>query len=267
MCGTVSLSFLPTKMSLITKQLLLEARSERDDVLRRISLGEDTSNVKQLLAGMTKKITKLEQQLTDEAAKFQADRAAASAKAENSRKPSGSNNRNSRDDRRPDRGARGSDRQDRAPLPEDMDMTCVDCTNAFTFTGKDQLFFTKNSWDAPSRCVDCREARKNVKPSGKEINCSDCKIDFFFSDAKSRIFEERAWAEPKRCKDCSTQQKSMGPITILCSGCKSDFTFSVSSQKNFKAKGWVNPKTCRACHAKPTATATVAATVAVVAKA
>ena len=262
MCGTVSLSFLPAKMSLITKQLLLEARSDRDDVLRRISVGEDTTTIKHLLAGMTKKIAKLEQQLIDETTKFQAERSAASAKAENSRKPSGSNNRNSRDDRRPDRG----DRVERAPLPEDMDMTCVDCTNAFSFTGKDQLFFTKNSWDAPSRCVDCREARKNVKPSGKEINCSECKIDFFFSDAKSRIFEERAWAEPKRCKDCSTQQKSMGPITIHCSGCKSDFTFSVSSQKNFKAKGWVNPKTCRACHTKPSASATATAA-AVVAKA
>jgi hypothetical protein len=239
-------------MSLITKQLILQARSDRDDAYRRISIGEDTPSVKQLLASATKRVAKFEQQLADETAKFHAQRsaaAAATAKAD------------ANDSRKP-RGERRPDRSERAPLPEDIDMTCSDCTNAFTFTGKDQLFFTKNSWDAPSRCADCRDARKNTKPSGKSINCSVCKIDFTFSDAKSRIFEERSWAEPKRCKDCSIEQKSMAPLVINCSGCKSDFTFSVSAQKSYKAKSWVQPKTCRACHAKPkTAPAAAAATV------
>jgi hypothetical protein len=241
------LSFLQytSTMSLITKQLLLESRSDRNDVLRRISFGDDTPNVKQMLNGINKKIAKLEQQLADETSKFHAQRDAASAKADNSRKPRDSRPRSDRADR--------PDRSERAPLPEDLDMTCGDCTNAFTFTGKDQIFFTKNGWDSPSRCTDCRDARKNTKPSGKSINCSGCKIDFTFSDAKSRIFEERGWTEPKRCKDCSAEQKSMAPLVISCSGCKSDFTFSVSAQKSYKVKGWVQPKTCRTCHTKKTA--------------
>lgn len=226
-------------MSLITQQTLLQAKSDRDDALHRISVGEDTPRVKQLLAGATKRIAKLEKQLADETAAATKQRADAATKAAESKRSDGRGS--SRDYPR--------DRQERAPLPDDVDIVCVDCTNPFVFSGKDQVFFTKNGWTDPVRCTDCRDAKKNAKPSGKTLSCSDCGVEFFFTDAKSRVFEERGWTEPKRCKDCSTEHKSMAPITIHCGSCSTTFSFSVKAQKDFKLKGWVTPKTCRDCKA------------------
>lgn len=225
-------------MSLITQQTLLQARSDRDDALHRLSVGDDTAHVRQLLNGATKRIAKLEKQLADEnaaAAASAKQRADAAAKAADSKKSS----RGGDGDRAP--------RGERPPLPKDMELSCVDCSCPFTFTGKDQLFFTKNSWNAPSRCTDCRDAKKSAKPSGMDLTCGDCENTFFFTDAKARVFEENGWEQPKRCSDCSKAHKSMAPLTIKCEGCPKNFGFSVKAQKDFKLKGWTAPKRCFDC--------------------
>jgi hypothetical protein len=181
----------PHKMSLMTQQTLMMAKSDRDDALRRLSIGDDTQKVRDLLAGATKRIAKLEKQLVDEKAKAESDRKAAQEQA--SAKDKG-------------KKAAGSDRYQQRPerpaLPEDFDLACVDCGGSFPFTGKDQVFFQKQGWAEPSRCSHCRTAKKSVKPSGKELTCGGCKVVFLFSDGKARVFEEKGWAEPKRCRDC-----------------------------------------------------------------
>jgi hypothetical protein len=185
-------------MSLITQQSLMMAKDERDDVLRRLALGDDTQKVRDLLAGVTKRIAKLEKQVVDEKAKADSDRKAAQEKAEHAKekgkKAAGSDRYQQRADR--------PERPERPALPEDFDLPCVDCGGSFPFTGKDQVFFQKQGWAEPSRCADCRDAKKNAKPSGKELTCGGCKVVFFFSDGKARVFEEKGWAEPKRCRDC-----------------------------------------------------------------
>jgi hypothetical protein len=174
-------------MSLITQQLILQAKSDRDDVLHRISVGEDTPRVRDLLAGATKRLKKLENDLEAEKAKAQSQRMAAQEKADHKTKKAAGG---------------GEQRKPNPPLPEDFDLPCVDCGGSFPFSGKDQVFFQKQGWSEPSRCSDCREAKKSAKPAGKELTCGGCKVIFLFSDGKARVFEEKGWAEPKRCRDC-----------------------------------------------------------------
>ena len=229
-------------MSLINRQMLLNAQDDRADALRRISVGEDTQKVRELLAGATKRIAKLEKEIAQQEAKAEADRKASQAKAEATAE------RNAKGKKSAGGAGRGDrPRQERAPLPEDLELPCVDCGSAFPFTGKDQVFFSKQGWSQPSRCADCREAKKSAKPTGVTIKCADCPTEFFFTDAKARVFEEKGWDVPKRCHDCSVAHKSMAPMLVNCDGCRKDFSFSVSAQKDFKAKGWAAPKRCRDC--------------------
>jgi hypothetical protein len=69
-------------MSLINRQQLMWAQDDRADALRRISVGEDTQKVRDLLAGSTKRIAKIEKEIAQQEAKAEADRQASQAKAE-----------------------------------------------------------------------------------------------------------------------------------------------------------------------------------------
>ena len=239
------------KMSLINRQMLIQAQSDRDDALHRLSVGEDSQKLRDLLAGATKRISKLEKEIAHEEAKALAEQKAAQEKAaaEKQNNSKGKKAAGGGGDRR-------GDKAERAPLPEDLELPCVDCGSAFPFTGKDQVFFQKQGWSQPSRCADCREAKKTAKPTGTDLTCCDCENTFFFTDAKARVFEEKGWEQPKRCPSCSVAHKSMAPLLINCSGCNVGFSFSVKAQKDFKAKGWVAPKICRDCRAKKDAAST-----------
>lgn len=176
-------------MSLITQQTLLQTKSDLNDLQRRISVGEDTPKLRSLVNGMKKKIEQLEKQL-------QGEKAVVPKVAKG---PAG-----------PPRGRYEDNKPKKAlpPLPADMDLTCCDCTNCFVFSGKDQVFFKKMTWKDPSRCPDCREARKNKKPAGKSITCGDCGTEFFFSEGKQKQFAEKKWDEPKWCQPCKVSRKA-----------------------------------------------------------
>jgi CxxC-x17-CxxC domain-containing protein len=50
---------------------------------------------------------------------------------------------------------------------EDKTLTCRDCGNPFTFTGGEQEFFVQKGFtNEPSRCPECRAARKNQRGGG-----------------------------------------------------------------------------------------------------
>ncbi len=183
---------LPThsRMSLAIHQSLLQAKSDLADLQRRISVGDDTPKVRSLVNGVKKQIAILEKRYADEQAS-QKQKAAAEVKPQRREAP-----RKEREER------------PKKPLFEDMDLTCCDCTNCFVFTGKDQAFFTKNDWKAPTRCPECREARKNKKPAGKTIVCGECGVGFFFSEAKQKKFAEMKWEDPKWCHPCKIARKA-----------------------------------------------------------
>jgi CxxC-x17-CxxC domain-containing protein len=45
-------------------------------------------------------------------------------------------------------------------MPADTTLTCRDCGQAFTFTSGEQDFYAARGYSEPSRCPECRAARK-----------------------------------------------------------------------------------------------------------
>ena len=174
-------------MSLISQQTLLQAKSDRDDIQRRISLGDDNPKLREHLARSTKAISKLEMEMEADRAKAAAGRKAVAAPR--------------RDDYK----------DNRAPLPDDLELCCADCSNSFTFTGNDQLFFQKKTWNAPVRCQPCRMGKKekrSVELDGVMIECVKCSKNFFFSNDSARTFEEKNYVTPKWCGNCRTERRA-----------------------------------------------------------
>jgi CxxC-x17-CxxC domain-containing protein len=52
-------------------------------------------------------------------------------------------------------------------ISTDRTLTCRDCTKPFTFTASEQDFYAQKGFTQdPSRCPDCREARKAQRSAG-----------------------------------------------------------------------------------------------------
>jgi len=48
----------------------------------------------------------------------------------------------------------------------DLQLTCSDCGQEFTFTAADQAFFRERGYAAPKRCKACRQAKKMDQGGG-----------------------------------------------------------------------------------------------------
>ncbi len=51
-------------------------------------------------------------------------------------------------------------------MSADMTLTCRDCGQAFTFTSGEQDFYASRGFGEPSRCPECRAARKAERNGG-----------------------------------------------------------------------------------------------------
>ena len=51
-------------------------------------------------------------------------------------------------------------------MAADTTLTCRDCGQAFTFTSGEQDFYASRGFSEPSRCPDCRAARKAQRDGG-----------------------------------------------------------------------------------------------------
>src|SRR5205814_9413514 len=51
-------------------------------------------------------------------------------------------------------------------MSADSTLTCRDCGQAFTFTAGEQDFYASRGFSEPSRCPDCRAARKSQRDGG-----------------------------------------------------------------------------------------------------
>src|SRR5438552_5731952 len=51
-------------------------------------------------------------------------------------------------------------------MSADTTLTCRDCGQAFTFTSGEQDFYASRGYSEPSRCPDCRAARKAERDAG-----------------------------------------------------------------------------------------------------
>ena len=96
----------------------------------------------------------------------------------------------------------------------DETLTCVDCGRPFPFTSGEQEFFAmKGFTNKPSRCTDCRAARKagrsgggggGGRAGGREMftaTCSQC------GGVAEVPFQPRG-DKPVYCRDCFTTRTS-----------------------------------------------------------
>jgi CxxC-x17-CxxC domain-containing protein len=51
-------------------------------------------------------------------------------------------------------------------MSADTTLTCRDCGQAFTFTSGEQDFYASRGFSEPTRCADCRAARKSQRDGG-----------------------------------------------------------------------------------------------------
>lgn len=99
----------------------------------------------------------------------------------------------------------------------DMQLTCSDCGQEFTFTAADQAFFRERGYSTPKRCKPCRQAKKNdqggggyggggygggyrsSQPQGTPVTCAGC------GQQTTVPFEPRG-DRPVFCKSCYQAQ-------------------------------------------------------------
>ncbi|MBE6831268.1 zinc-ribbon domain containing protein [Clostridium sp. KNHs216] len=87
---------------------------------------------------------------------------------------------------------------------KDKTLTCRDCGQEFVFTASEQDFFAEKGFtNEPTRCKDCRNARKNAGKPQREMfdavcaSCgTTCKVPF-------RPRDDR----PVYCSECFSKQR------------------------------------------------------------
>jgi len=97
----------------------------------------------------------------------------------------------------------------RRPMAGDIQLTCSDCGQDFTFTAADQTFFQERGYSTPKRCKSCRQAKKNdqggsgyrsAPAQGTPVICSGC------GQPTTVPFEPRG-DRPVFCRDCYQARK------------------------------------------------------------
>ena len=100
----------------------------------------------------------------------------------------------------------------RRPMAGDIQLTCSDCGQDFTFTAADQTFFQERGYSTPKRCKNCRQAKKNdqggsgyrsAPAQGTPVICSGC------GQPTTVPFEPRG-DRPVFCRDCYQARKGSG---------------------------------------------------------
>jgi len=91
----------------------------------------------------------------------------------------------------------------------DLQLTCNDCGQEFTFSTEDQAFFRERGYSAPKRCKACRQVKKNEQgggvyhrneSQGATVICAGC------GKQTTVPFEPRG-DRPVYCLDCYRSKK------------------------------------------------------------
>ena len=102
-------------------------------------------------------------------------------------------------------------------MSADLSLACRDCGQAFTYTSGEQDFYASRGFSEPSRCPDCRAARKAQRDgggyssygsysgsgrSGREMfaaTCSSC-------GQEAQVPFQPSGDRPVYCSDCFQQR-------------------------------------------------------------
>ena len=99
-------------------------------------------------------------------------------------------------------------------MSADTTLTCRDCGQAFTFTSGEQDFYASRGFSEPSRCAQCRAARKTQRDG-----------DSYGSYGSSSSYGGRAEREmfSATCSSCGQEAKvpfqPSGDKPVYCSTC------------------------------------------------
>ena len=106
-------------------------------------------------------------------------------------------------------------------MSADTTLTCRDCGQAFTFTSGEQDFYASRGFSEPSRCPDCRAARKAQRDGGSSYGsytsgygdraeremftatCSSC-------GQEARVPFQPSSDKPVYCSNCFQQRRNTG---------------------------------------------------------
>jgi CxxC-x17-CxxC domain-containing protein len=104
-------------------------------------------------------------------------------------------------------------------MSADTTLTCRDCGRTFTFTSGEQDFYAGRGFSEPSRCPDCRAARKAQRGSGSAYDsygsggrgqremfsatCSNC-------GKEAQVPFQPSGGKPVYCSDCFQQRGGYG---------------------------------------------------------
>src|SRR5579859_6097579 len=103
-------------------------------------------------------------------------------------------------------------------MSADTTLTCRDCGQAFTFTSGEQDFYASRGFSEPSRCADCRVARKAQRDGGGGGSS-------YSTDGSSSYGGERARREMFSATCSSCGQEAQVPFQpspdkpVYCSSC------------------------------------------------
>jgi CxxC-x17-CxxC domain-containing protein len=111
-------------------------------------------------------------------------------------------------------------------MSADTILTCRDCRQAFTFTSGEQDFYASRGFSEPSRCADCRAARKAQRDDGGSSYSSYGSSSSFgggggsYSSGSGRAAREMFTATCSSCgQPAQVPFQPSGEKPVYCSAC------------------------------------------------
>ena len=102
-------------------------------------------------------------------------------------------------------------------MSADTTLTCRDCGQVFTFTSGEQDFYASRGFSEPSRCADCRAARKAQRDgSGSSYDSYGSSSSYGGGRAAREMFS----ATCSSCgKEAQVPFQPSGDKPVYCSSC------------------------------------------------
>jgi CxxC-x17-CxxC domain-containing protein len=101
-------------------------------------------------------------------------------------------------------------------MSADTTLTCRDCGQAFTFTTGEQDFYASRGFSEPSRCADCRSARKAQRDGGGSYSSYGSSSSYSGGDRQREMFTAT-------CSSCGQEAhvpfQPSGEKPVYCSSC------------------------------------------------
>jgi CxxC-x17-CxxC domain-containing protein len=104
-------------------------------------------------------------------------------------------------------------------MSADTTLTCRDCGQAFTFTSGEQDFYASRGFSEPTRCADCRAARKSQRDGGSSYS-SYGSSSYGGYGSGGRAQREMFSATCSSCgKEAQVPFQPSGDKPVYCSDC------------------------------------------------